>query len=338
MPSRLFSPDLSLHSLPHHDTFATPSQHQFGHLFSPGLSPYFLPQHGGFATPSQHQGFGESDNFSIGNPTPRPILGCRERSSSPYSTPRNRRRLEFGGELGPDKECQISDNGNTEDAPGHAGDLTNDARADGDVDANDDAASDQDIENTGIQRRGRSRGRGRGRAGRGRGGRGNPQRRCPPRGAIAPPAWTHDPRMVRDSDLQEETFEPSQVIQERSDNQLQQPGPIPGPSPHPEPENQVLSSPGYHFVLDLAVACRKFLDNPENSQHPVYQIFDILKNGDNPSGGGASQSRLLSIMTVDTLENIADRCIMAEENMAVTNFVFMVNAIQLRCKVIRLVK
>lgn len=140
--------------------------------------------------------------------------------------------------------------------------------------------------------------------------------------------------------MQEEVFELSATIQEQDDrhnDQLQQPGPIPGPSACPEPENQALSSPGYHFVLDLATACRTYIFEPENSVNPITQIFNILRNGTSSSEDVRAQSRLLSIMSVDTLENIADRCIMAEENVAVTDFVFMVNAIQLRCKVIRLV-
>lgn len=314
-------------------SFATPSQCQIitpRRLFSPRLSPHSLPQHGTFA---------ESDYPSIGGiSAPRSILGRRARSCSPHSTPRNRRCLEFGQELslaGFDEWpierpiCDVGGDGHTEGARGHAGDLTNDA------DMNDDAASDQGIENSGILEGKRGRGRGgRGRRGRGRGGGGNSQPRCPPRGAIAPSAWVHDPRVVHNSDLQEEIFEPSQIIQGHVDNQLQQPGPIPGSSARPEPEIPAISCPGYHFVLDLAVACRKVIDNQGNSQDPMHEIFEILQQQDQPSKD-AGKSRLLSIMTVDTLENIADRCIMAEENEAVTNFVFMVNAIQLRCKVIR---
>ncbi|KAF8956392.1 hypothetical protein BDZ97DRAFT_1925585 [Flammula alnicola] len=166
----------------------------------------------------------------------------------------------------------------------------------------------------------------------------DPINKCPTRGAAAPPAWTYDPRPVYNPDLQEEVFEPSRDVQdadEGQNDQHQQLGHIPGgPSDHPEPENQVLSSPGYHFVLDLAMACRTFIFDPANDMNPIAQIFKALKTGHNDSGDGSRHSRLVSIMSVDSLENIASRCFMAEENVAVTDFVFMVNAIQLRCKVI----
>jgi len=67
----------------------------------------------------------------------------------------------LGGELGlagPDEAPQICDagaNGNTEENLGHAGDSTNDAGAYGDADTNDNAASDQGIENAGIWGHGR---------------------------------------------------------------------------------------------------------------------------------------------------------------------------------------
>jgi hypothetical protein len=42
-------------------------------------------------------------------------------------------------------------------------------------------------------------------------------------------------------------------------------------------------------------------------------------------------------MAFDSLKNLASRCGQAEENIVVSHFVFMLNAIQLRCKVIRFV-
>jgi hypothetical protein len=99
-----------------------------------------------------------------------------------------------------------------------------------------------------------------------------------------------------------------------------------------EPENQVLHYPGYHFVLDLVLACRCFLSNPTNANNSVVKIFQFLNSKDRYS---AESQR--AVMAFDSLENLAARCSQAEENIAVTQFVFMLNAIQLRCKVIRFV-
>ena len=101
----------------------------------------------------------------------------------------------------------------------------------------------------------------------------------------------------------------------------------PWPTP---PENQVLHYPGYHFVLDLVLACRSFIANPSNENNAVLKIFQFLNSTDQ----GFTESQR-AVMAFDSLENLAARCSQAEENITVTHFIFMLNAIQLCCKVIR---
>ena len=80
--------------------------------------------------------------------------------------------------------------------------------------------------------------------------------------------------------------------------------------------------------------CRKFLLDAPGEENPIAQIFDLLKSaGTLELDGNNAADRL---MVVDSLENIANRCSMAEQNSTVMDFVFMINTIQLRCKVIRL--
>jgi len=178
--------------------------------------------------------------------------------------------------------------------------------------------------------------RGRGGRGRGRGTRG--RKKCRSRGAKPPPAWSHDPfpgirggqdASNDDSDLREEDFQPSSHLAEDDQNsQSQHAVSIPG---GPLPEIQVISAPGHHFILSLAVLCRTFLSDHTDGENTITQTLKHL------SGTHDRSSTLRSVMSVNSLENLAERCAMSEENVAVSDFMFMVNAIQLRCKVIRLV-
>lgn len=179
----------------------------------------------------------------------------------------------------------------------------------------------------------------------GKGGRARQQKKkkCTTHGAAAPAAWIVDPRRrveegtIMDRDLREEEFIPSRPLEEDeyqaighiSQSTLSQPGLLTLP---PEPENQVLHYPGYHFVLDLVLACRSFLSNQDDT---LMQIFEFLRSTNTYSTD--SRRTTEAVMAFDSLENLAARCGRAEENIAVTHFVFMVNAIQLRCKVIRFV-
>ena len=180
----------------------------------------------------------------------------------------------------------------------------------------------------------------RGRGGRGqghsRGARG--RKKCRSRGAKPPPAWSHDPfPSIRggqdtsndDLDLREEDFQPSShLVEENQNSQSQHSVSIPG---GPLPEIQVVSAPGHHFILSLALLCRTFLSDPTDGENTITQTLKHL------SGTHDWSLTLRSVMFVNSLENLAEQCAMSEENVAVSDFVFMVNAIQLRCKVIRLV-
>ena len=239
-------------------------------------------------------------------PDPPSVLGCRERSSSPCSPPRNRRRLTKRGattETASEGTKSVEDVGQT--------DTESENGAEGDINEQQETTQNRDLS--------RGRGTGTGRI-----------PRDSNRGAVAPPAWTHDPRPALDKDLWEEVFHGSQNLPEL---EVQQPG---IPYVRPEPEKQILSSPGYYFVVDLALACRKFLRNVPGEENPISQIFEFVKTpGALQLDRNNSSARIGSVMAIDSLENIATRCVMTEKNSTVMDFVFMINAIQLRCKVIR---
>ena len=182
--------------------------------------------------------------------------------------------------------------------------------------ASSETGMDSDAQGETTRNRNRSRNRGRG-TGTGRNAKDS---NC---GAAAPPAWTYDPRPALDKDLSEEEFYGSKELPKTNI-----------PYVRPEPEIQVLSSPGYHFVVDLALACRKFLRDAPGEENPIHQIFELVKTSGTLESD--TSARLGSVMVVDSLENIAARCRMADVNSKVMDFVFMINAIQLRCKVIRL--
>lgn len=181
--------------------------------------------------------------------------------------------------------------------------------------------------------RSKKNGRGGGRRGRGKG-----KRKCLSRGAAAPAPWIVDPHPrteegnIKDNDLGEEEFFPSPDIAVNEEGQHQPFGYI---SPENQPENQVLHYPGYHFVLDLVLACRHILSNSENEIDSIMNIFQFLKSTN--ATNDCSAESLRTVMAVDSLKNLAARCSQAEENIGVTHFVFMLNAIQLRCKVIRFI-
>ena len=263
------------------------------------------------------------------------ILGRRERSSSPCqcSTPRNRQRLTKRGAAaeGEDGAKTRSDAGSDSDydSVNEQGETTTSHRDRGrgrgtstgrGSDSDYDSVNEQGETTTSHRDRGRGRGTSTGRS---------PIANQPKdsnRGAAAPPVWIFDPRRALDEDLCEEDFHhQSRNIDELGAQQ------IVIPYIRPEPENQVLSSPGYHFVLDLALVCRKFSLDAPGEENPIAQIFELLKTaGTLELDRNDAAARLGSVMAVDSLENIANRCSMAEQNSTVMDFVFMINTIQLR--------
>ena len=92
------------------------------------------------------------------------------------------------------------------------------------------------------------------------------------------------------------------------------------------PEIQRLPERASHFVLALVLACRDVVAN-ENSPAScsVFQLLQSLK-------GLASRQPQPS---EDSLEDLALRCIRAEELVSSLDFVYMVNCIQLRCKLVK---
>lgn len=265
----------------------------------------------------------------------RSILGRRERSSSPDSTPRNRQRLlTFGSSHTPDDHAR-----------GAATEI--DAAAGvGDDNASDDGAGShghgQGRQGLGVgnKRRGCGRGRGGSRTGARRGRVAN-RPPCKTRGAAAPAVWTYDPRPALDADLAEEEFHQAQAQAQnvQEDTRTQEADSVSrGLSIHPAREKQLISAPGYHFILDLAMACRKYHVNGPGEENPISQIFNLLKTASTLESDRIKAAlQVGSIMAVDSLEHIANRCARAEQNSTVMDFVFMINAIQLRCKVIRFV-
>lgn len=136
-------------------------------------------------------------------------------------------------------------------------------------------------------------------------------------------------------DLREEVFFPSRPLEEIEEGQHQvlghisQLGLLTLP---PEPENQVLHYPGYYFVLNIVLACRSFLSNQDDTVTKIFQFLSSTK-----AYSADSRKATQTVMAVDNLENLAARCAQADKNIAATHFIFMVNAIQLHCKVIRFV-
>ena len=254
------------------------------------------------------------------------MLGRRGRPPT-LSPPRNyRRRLNGQDEQRGENLCASEDEYQHEDesrSTGRGEEERGECRDGFDLIADEDhdaghASDASDYAN----RRGERRGRGRQKK----------KKKCASRGAAAPSPWIVDPRpcaeegSVNDNDLREEEFFPSPQLEREVNEEGQEIGCF----SLPEPKNQVLHYPGYHFVLDLVLACRSFIANPSNENNAVLKIFQFLNSTDH----GFTESQQ-AVMAFDSLENLAARCSQAEENIGVTHFIFMLNAIQLRCKVIR---
>jgi hypothetical protein len=89
-------------------------------------------------------------------------------------------------------------------------------------------------------------------------------------------------------------------------------------------EKQCLPEVASHFVAAMALAARGVAeDGASDPSRSISQLFSSLQ-------GIFRKER----MEDDSLENLALRCIMAEETATCLDFVYMLNCIQLRCKVI----
>lgn len=276
------------------------------------------------------------------HPLQQPVLGRRGRSPTLSPPPNYRRRLNFCGPIiGQDERrgedlCASGDKclGNcTSDREDHedvcGGEASDGCRSNGveddpRVEDHDAGQGSDDVKKSG----GRVGGRGRSRQ----------NKKCRTRGAAAPAPWIVDPRPcaeegnINNEDLREEEFFPSRQIEVNENGHHQAIGFISQLTQQPEAENQILHYSGHHFVLDLVLACRCFLSNPLNESNSIVKIFQFLN-----SSNHYSAESLRTVMVVDSLDNLAARCSQAEENIASTHFVFMLNAIQLRSKVIRFV-
>lgn len=279
------------------------------------------------------------------------MLGGRGRSRTPTPPPNYRRRLNlYGLESGQDERrgevlCAGGDKCRGEgvcmaNCPCNRNEQLGEDECQDDLNGNEDDPRDEDHDTVHGSDHGNDYEEKSGRRGGGRSrGIGRRKRKCRSRGAAAPPPWIVDPRRpcaeegnIDDVDLGEEEFFPSRQIEANEEGQHQAIGCVFPPAlltQPPEPENQVLHYPGHHFVLDLVLACRCFLSNENDS---IMKIFQFL----NETNQYSAESQKI-VMAFDSLENLAARCSQAEENIAVTHFVFMLNAIQLRCKVIRFV-
>jgi hypothetical protein len=230
------------------------------------------------------------------------VLGRRGRPPTLSPPPNYQRRLNFGGlESGQDERrgedlcaggdrcegicmgthgCLEDESPRTEcrseDEHGECGgeDINGDARV------NHDAGHGSDYAKSGRRGDGRKWGRARGRAG------GQAKKKGSSRGATAPAPWIVDPRPradegnINDEDLREEEFFPSRQTEVNEEDQHQAIECISTLellTLPPEPENQVLHYPGYHFVLDLVLACRCFLSSPLN-ENSIMKIFEFLNS------------------------------------------------------------
>lgn len=104
-----------------------------------------------------------------------------------------------------------------------------------------------------------------------------------------------------------------------------------------EPESPALSLEAHHFVLELSLACHRFLnDSPQDDpDNPLKQVVRLLEANNSSRLAEAAAARLEFAFSQDSLESLAMRCSIAEENIMLNSFSFMLNTIQLRCKVIR---
>jgi len=96
----------------------------------------------------------------------------------------------------------------------------------------------------------------------------------------------------------------------------------------PVSEQQSLPNRAHHFMLAISMVCENVVENSEDSSY-VSEVFQSLSEGTDLS------STVPSVMATDSLENLAMRCILAEDTAACLDFVYMLNCIQLRCKIIR---
>ncbi|PPQ97260.1 hypothetical protein CVT26_000652 [Gymnopilus dilepis] len=104
-----------------------------------------------------------------------------------------------------------------------------------------------------------------------------------------------------------------------------------------EPESPPLSEDAHHLVLELSFACHRFLDgsHSKNPDHPVMQLVRLLTHDDSSHLAAQANASLASSFAEDSLESLAMRCSIADQNIATNFFALMLNVIQLRCRVIR---
>jgi hypothetical protein len=116
---------------------------------------------------------------------------------------------------------------------------------------------------------------------------------------------------VRGEEPLEQNFLPAQNVSAEADS---------------HPEKQCLPERAAHFVLAVSLACRDVIANANSEAScSVFQLFQSLQ--------GLAPNELQS--EDDSLQNLALRCIRAEQVVSSVDFVYMLNCIQLRCKVVR---
>ena len=94
-------------------------------------------------------------------------------------------------------------------------------------------------------------------------------------------------------------------------------------------EKQCLPEKARHFVLALSLACRDVTGNTSSGALcSISQLFQPLQ-------GLLPDPKELPASDDDSLENLAMRCIRSETLVSNLDFVYMLNCIQLRCKVLR---
>ncbi|KAF9470180.1 hypothetical protein BDN70DRAFT_902322, partial [Pholiota conissans] len=103
---------------------------------------------------------------------------------------------------------------------------------------------------------------------------------------------------------------------------------------NPIPESQALDHRAMHFLEQLAEACERVerVDNTETLSKLGALFQSIL--GNHSTTMLNSLNAQSEVMAVDSLENIARRCVRADENISANIFAYMINCIQLRNKVI----
>ena len=142
------------------------------------------------------------------------------------------------------------------------------------------------------------------------------------RGLRAAPATSLNSDDEQDGDeaLEEEFCQQLEDNENRSPAEEDQSDPV--------PEKQSLPARAYHLVLSIVMVCDQIVAHSDDSSY-VSEILDTLQ------GGSKFADPIPSVMAVDSLENLATRCILSESTAACIDFVYMLSCIQLRCKVIR---